>query len=144
MLGDDKPEPHWNPPMLKGEFSTILVFNIFFGFFYVLQSSKSYTNQVLYGWLIIIFVEGFHVVERFVGIMSKLKACVFIFTTTNNTSRRNPNYWQHYKELEYLHGIFFHQILTIEIVHETLELLCVQWTLCMWIMNFVMWSNLVR
>jgi hypothetical protein len=37
MLGNDKLEPHPSPPMLEGEFSTILVFGVFFGFSYVLQ-----------------------------------------------------------------------------------------------------------
>jgi hypothetical protein len=58
VLGDGKLEPQPSLPMLESKISTIWVSNVcqevatisrhyFFQFF--LQSSKSYTNQVLYG-----------------------------------------------------------------------------------------------
>ncbi len=61
MLGNGKLEPQPSPPMLEGKFSTIWVSSDFFEvviisrhyfFQFFLQSSKSYTNKVHYGWLI--------------------------------------------------------------------------------------------
>ncbi len=124
MLGDDKLEPHPSPPMLESEFSTILVSGNFLDFFMFCNLLNLILNKYFYGWLIFIFFERFHVVERFVGNLSKLKAYVFRFITTNNTSRRNPNYWQHYKEPEYWHGIVFF------IKFWQLKLYMKHWNLC--------------